>query len=324
MLRRIVFGLGVLVFGVWALNTSLLSKPQNAQTRILAHRGIHQTYDRENLGLQECTATRIGAPTHGFLENTIPSIRAAFEAGADIVEIDIHRTEDWHFAVFHDWDVGCRTEAAGKIETFTRAELATLDIGYGYTADGGKTYPFRGQFTGAMPMLDEVFTAFPEGRFLVNLKSNNRAEGEAFAAFILEQSERADQVYGFYGGPRAVEGAAADLPGHIGFSPQSTKTCLKDYALLGWSGYMPETCRNTKLLVPMNYAPLLWGWPHKFTNRMHAAGTEVLLAGPHTGNRGSAGGINSAADAADIPTDFDGIIWTDKAEHMADWLANRD
>ena len=26
----------------------------------------------------------------------------------------------------------------------TLAELKTLDIGYGYTADGGKTYPFKG------------------------------------------------------------------------------------------------------------------------------------------------------------------------------------
>ncbi len=25
------------------------------------------------------------------------------------------------------------------------SELKTLDIGYGYTADGGKSFPFRGQ-----------------------------------------------------------------------------------------------------------------------------------------------------------------------------------
>jgi glycerophosphoryl diester phosphodiesterase len=258
------------------------------------------------------------------LENTIASMQAAFEAGADIVEIDVHRTEDWHFAVFHDWDVECRTDAAGKVETFTRAELKTLDIGHGYTADAGNSYPFRGQFAGAMPMLDEVFAAFPDRQFLINLKSNNSAEGEAFAALIMSNPEWKNNIYGFYGGPRAVEAAAARLTQHIGFSPQSTKTCLKDYALWGWSGHMPQTCQNMQLLVPVNYAPFLWGWPHKFTKRMRAAGSDVLLAGPYVGNRAGTGGINDAATAAKIPDNFNGVVWTDKAQHMADWLTNRD
>ena len=32
--------------------------------------------------------------------------------------------------------------------------LRTLDIGYGHTADGGKTFPFRGKGVGLMPSLD--------------------------------------------------------------------------------------------------------------------------------------------------------------------------
>lgn len=321
MVQKIIVGMILLAIAIWAVNTSAFTKPpENTKTRILAHRGIHQSYNRNDLGLHDCTATRIGEPAHGFLENTIPSMRGAIEAGADIVEIDIHRTEDGHFAVFHDWDVGCRTEAEGKIETFTRAELKTLDIGHGYSADGGMTFPFRGRFVGAMPMLSEVFSNFPDGRFLVNLKSNNRAEGEAFAALVLENPDWANNIYGFYGGPRTVEGAAARLPQHIGFSTQSTKTCLKDYALWGWSGCVPDACRDTQLLVPINYAPFLWGWPHKFTARMRAAGSEVLLAGPYTRKRAGSGGINDADIAAKVPDDFDGVIWTDRAEHMANWL----
>jgi glycerophosphoryl diester phosphodiesterase len=41
--------------------------------------------------------------------------------------------------------------------------LKKLDIGYGYTADGGKTYPFRGKAIGLMPTLTEVLQAFPDG-----------------------------------------------------------------------------------------------------------------------------------------------------------------
>ena len=41
-------------------------------------------------------------------------MRAAFAAGADIVELDIHPTTDGQFAVFHDWTLDCRTEDAAS------------------------------------------------------------------------------------------------------------------------------------------------------------------------------------------------------------------
>jgi glycerophosphoryl diester phosphodiesterase len=42
------------------------------------------------------------APTHGFIENTIPSMQAAVAAGAQVIELDVHLTPDNVFAVFHD------------------------------------------------------------------------------------------------------------------------------------------------------------------------------------------------------------------------------
>ncbi len=79
--------------------------------KYIAHRGVHQTYHRNNLTNETCTAERIDAPSHTFLENTIASMQAAFEAGADIVELDVHPTTDNKLAVFHDWTVDCRTNA---------------------------------------------------------------------------------------------------------------------------------------------------------------------------------------------------------------------
>jgi len=317
MLRKILIGVGAALFALWAFNTSVFTgPPEDGATRMLAHRGVHQTYSRENLGLQECTATRIYEPTHGFLENTFPSIRAAFEAGADIVEIDIHWTKDKHFAAFHDWDVGCRTETSGKVETFTRAELKALDIGYGYTADGGQTFPFRGRGVGMMPMLEEVFEAFPDGKFLINLKNNNREEGEAFGVFMQARPEWLENVYGFYGGPRSVAGAQPLFEDLNGFSTVSTKACLINYVKWGWSGHVPDACQDTQVLVPLNYAPYLWGWPHKFTARIKAAGSDVLLAGPYNGRRSGSAGVNTPQEADKVPAGFDGIIWTDKIEEI--------
>jgi glycerophosphoryl diester phosphodiesterase len=107
-----------------------------------------------------CTAERIFEPAHPYLENTIPSMQAAFDAGADMVELDIKPTKDGQFAVFHDWTLDCRTNAKGMVSDYTMDELRKMDIGYGYTADNGKTYPFRGRGFGLMPTLDEVLTHF--------------------------------------------------------------------------------------------------------------------------------------------------------------------
>ena len=53
----------------------------------------------------------------------------------------------------------------GVTREYTMEELEQLDIGYGYTADNGETYPFRGKGVGLMPTLDEVFYRFPEYLF---------------------------------------------------------------------------------------------------------------------------------------------------------------
>ena len=76
------------VAAIWLANASFWSS-YRAPTTVLAHRGVHQTYSKEGVGRDDCTATRIDPPRHGYLENTIASMEAAFAAGADVVEFDI-------------------------------------------------------------------------------------------------------------------------------------------------------------------------------------------------------------------------------------------
>jgi glycerophosphoryl diester phosphodiesterase len=125
-MRRIVrFGLafGIVVAGaIWLNNTSLWSSQRAAPT-LLAHRGLAQTYPASGLTATTCTAARIFAPEHSFIENTLPSMRAAFAAGADIVELDVHPTSDGQVAVFHDWTLDCRTDGHGVTREHSLAEL---------------------------------------------------------------------------------------------------------------------------------------------------------------------------------------------------------
>ena len=151
---------GLIAGGLFLFNASFLAQPSGELT-LLAHRGVHQDFPRENLDNDTCTATRIYPVGHAYIENTLPSIQAAFDAGADMVEIDIHPTTDGEFAIFHDWTLECRTNGEGVTREQNMAYLRTLDLGYGYTADGGQTFPLRGQGVGMMPTLQEVLGAFP-------------------------------------------------------------------------------------------------------------------------------------------------------------------
>src|SRR3569832_2302903 len=77
-------------------------------------------------------------------ENTLEAFAEGLRAGADRLELDVHRTRDGHIVVFHDDDLGRTTDATGPIRDRTLAELEKLDAGYHFPdAEGG--HPFRGR-----------------------------------------------------------------------------------------------------------------------------------------------------------------------------------
>jgi glycerophosphoryl diester phosphodiesterase len=297
---------------VYFNNAACFARPAAGRVTLLAHRGVHQRSACKNVSRDTCTAVCIAAPTHDFLENTLRSMRAAFELGADIVELDIHPTTDGQFAVFHDWTLDCRTNGSGVTRTKTMAYLKSLDIGYGYTADSGETFPFRGRGVGMMPTLAEVLDAFPDGRFLVHIKGNDPAEGEQLARFLLGRPVAQRRLLTIYGGERPVERTLGLVPGLRGLTRSRVKSCAKRYAVLGWTGYLPRACRNTMLVLPENRARLLWGWPHRFISRMHDVGTEVFVAGPLHGEWLT--GIDSEQYAHVTEDNYSGGVWTDRIE----------
>jgi len=197
--------IAVLAAAIYLSNSNLLARHHDGQAVLLAHRGMAQRFDERDLKNDTCTAARMLPPTHEYLENTIDSMRAGFAAGADIVELDIHPTTDGEFAVFHDWTLDCRTDGHGITREHSMAYLKKLDIGYGYTADGGKSFPFRGKGVGLMPTLTEVLAAFPEQRLLINVKSRDPSEGEKLAALLNKlPAERRAQIM-VYGGDEPVD-----------------------------------------------------------------------------------------------------------------------
>lgn len=317
MFRKILIGVAVFIAAVYLWNASWMVPAQTGETRFIAHRGVHQNYDRTGLTNDSCTAVMIREPIVEEIENTIPAMRSAFAAGADFVELDVHPTTDGKFAVFHDWTLDCRTEGKGVTRTHDMAYLKTLDVGYGYTADGGQTFPLRGKGVGMLPELSEVLTAIPEGRFLVNFKSNEVREGDMLRAFIEANPQWQDRIWGVYGGDPPTMRAKELLPDVAAFSRKGVIACLGQYLGYGWTGIVPPACHNTKVMVPVNLAGWLWGWPNKFIERMRQAGSEVILTGPY--NLGDPGttGVDTAEHAALVPAGFPGLIWTDEIVTVA-------
>ena len=305
---------GALFLIAYLVNASWLAKPARTRTVWLAHRGVHQTYSRAGLTKETCTAVRIEPPRHDTIENTLASVRAAFDYGADVVEIDEHPTTDGHFAVFHDWALDCRTDGHGVTRDQTMSYLKSLDVGYGYTADGGVTFPLRGKGVGLMPSLAEVLDAFPGRRFLVNIKSNDESEAEKLARFLRNRPKQELETMAFYGAERPVKRLLGLVPEVRGFTRTSVKSCLARYIAYGWTGLMPAVCRHAIQVIPSNYTGYLWGWPHRFFARMAAADSEFFMVGAGNPDDNGLSGIDSPGDLAALGESFEGGIWTNRIE----------
>lgn len=294
-------------------NASWRVPERESEVYFIAHRGLHQPIDVEGLGRHDCSADRIPEPEHGFLENTLPSIEAAFGHGAAIVEIDIHPTTDGDFAIFHDWTLDCRTDGTGVTREQSMEYIRTLDAGYGYTADGGETFPLRGTAIGQIPSLGEVLAAFPEEYLLIDFKSRWRREAELLSAYLADQGVTDLSRIMVYGGDEAVERFVELHPEVPHFTRRGMRDCAIGYLSLGWTGYVPEACRDTIVVVPVSHTGLVWGWPRRFIDRMERANTQVWLMGPFDGQP-STRGLDDPEMLSRIPQGVRIGVWTDRIE----------
>lgn len=316
--------LAILLLILSITNASWLAPEPKGAPKLIAHRGIYQLYDKTGVGRDTCTADRIEEPYHRYLENTVSSVARAQKMGAWMVEVDIAPTKDGEMVVWHDWTLDCRTDGTGPVRDATLEELKALDIGYGYTADGGETFPFRdAEFVGAMPTFEEVAQALPlRGRLMINFKSKDPAEADLIAAKYSELGrDPGGKGDAFYGHPAPVNRIRELFPEAWAWSPQEARSCAEDYVLLGWSGYLPESCRGKTMVIPLNYQWAFWGWPNRLIARMEAQGGEIIVVGPH--GKDVARGLTLPEQLTEIPSTFNGYVWVEDAFSITPALIQR-
>ena len=100
------------------------------------------------------------------LENTLAAFRHAVDLGYTYLETDVHVTRDGVLLAFHDSVLDRVTDANGEIAALTFADVRTALV-------GGRE---------AVPSLAELFDAFPDARFNIDLKAE--AAVPALADFI--------------------------------------------------------------------------------------------------------------------------------------------
>jgi glycerophosphoryl diester phosphodiesterase len=139
--------------------------------------------------------------------STLHALRQAVAAGADALELDVHRSADGHLMVCHDATVDRTTDAVGAIAGLTLAELVALDNAYWWVPGSvvdheaeGDAYVFRGRAPGdpafGIATLADVLREFPTTPLNLDIKQTapEVVPYEAELAALLQEHGRGDDV----------------------------------------------------------------------------------------------------------------------------------
>ncbi len=309
-IKRVALVLAIAFLALSFVNASWLADSPRGYAKLMAHRGTMQQFSHQGLGDKDCTARRIEVPVHDYLENTLAGLQKADALSATYLQVDLAPSADGHFVLFHDWTLDCRTDGKGEVRKATLAQLKALDAGYGYSADQGKTWPFRGKGVGLIPTLEEALALFPSSPFVFNLKSKDPREGQMLADALIAAGRDVEKVGDVFNADEAVLPPLRQrFPRAWAFSKESVKACTSAYLLQGWLGLTPESCRNGTIMVPVNRQWAFAGWPNRMIQRMQAVGAQVVVIGPHGSDAPM--GLDLPEQLGQVPASFNGVIWID-------------
>lgn len=309
--RLIILTAAIFILFLIYMNNTNIFYPGREEYKILAHRGLAQTFDASKVGWDTNTAEIIYPPEHPYLENTISSMQAAFDHGADVVEFDVKLSQDNILAVFHDSTLEYRTDGKGEVGDYTMDKLKKLDIGYGYTADNEKTFPFRGKGVGLMPSIDEVLINFPDKELLIHVKDGNMKTYEVLWDHLSKMTEEQFVQITVYGDDDGIDYLRNQSASLRLLSMSMMKSALLKYELLGFTGYIPKELYNMEIHLPLNYAKFLWGWPNKFIERMELVNTNVVIV---AGDGEWSEGFDTKESLSLIPENYNGYVWTNRID----------
>jgi glycerophosphoryl diester phosphodiesterase len=125
-------------------------------------------------------------------ENTILALEAAVKIGVDVLESDIRFTKDNVPILYHDEDLVRITGQDEKVRKKTLDELLQYDLGYNFSIDVGRTYPFRGKGL-TVVTLEEALKRFPDTILNLDIKDTFKDAPNEVARILLE-NQRTENI----------------------------------------------------------------------------------------------------------------------------------
>lgn len=169
-------------------------------------------------------------------ENTLLAFsRAVRWWGADVLELDVQPTRDGEAVVIHDGTLDRTTDGAGPVARRSLAEIRSLDAGFRFSPDGGRTFPFRGRGVG-VSTLGEVLAAFPVLRINVEIKDGRAQERVAEVV----RAAGAEHRVLIAAGRRADRARLAGYAGATSASEEELRTFYVHHRLFAAALYRPE------------------------------------------------------------------------------------
>ena len=287
------------------LNASWLAGKPEGRLVLIAHRGTAQPTNAA-AAAGGCDAGHVVAGRqNALIENSVGSMRKALRDGAGGLMVDVQASADGHAMIFRDRTLECRTDGTGALAQRDLAYLRSLDIGYGYSGDGGRTFPTRGMGVGAMPTAEDVIRNFP-GKILIFDLADARAADAIVAAFT-RAGVAIGADHGFAGPPAALARLRQLTQAGWTLDPEASEACLSGYRLWGWIGRVPGNCQSATLILPRHGGWTLWGWPYRFHARMTGAGARMLVTGDMAeGARLT--GLTEPEQLGEVPHDYTGLL----------------
>ena len=195
-----------------------------------------------------------------YPENTRASFRAALEAGAGVLELDVRLTGDGHPIVMHDAAVDRTTDGFGVVSGMTLAQVRRLDAGESGLPDE------------RVPTLREVLAEFPVP-FNIDVKDANLPGAEVVALDVVREAGAMGRVLvasAHHGVMRRIRKAA-------GGECDTGASRFEVGAFYGLSLLRLERLLRpayAALQVPVDYGPLRIITP-RFVRAAHSRGVRV-------------------------------------------------
>lgn len=310
--RYILLALVLVIVALSLMNASWLAGRPAGRLTLIAHRG-------SGLPLEpgphaDCDARHVVPGTQSnLIENSAGAMTKAGRDGANGLMLDVRATSDGHAVIFRDARLECRTNGTGTVAEHDLAYLRTLDIGYGYSQDGGRTFPQRGLGIGAMPTVEDVLM-FQRNMVLVFDLADARAAEATVAAF-----QRAGMpigpTHGFSGPPAARARLRQLTQGGFVLDAAASDACLAPYRRTGWLSLVPGECNGATLILPRGGEFTLWGWPYRFMARMSGAGARFFIAGDDSQGDHWVG-LTRAEQLGEVPHDYPGMLLVEDMDNV--------